>query len=99
MPTCTSRKKEGQDTQRIVIFRCIFLRIVDTWCSLAEQCLHGDEAIALLLERAEDAGHGIDRGGMDVVHEDDSAWPRTSNGTVADDGAIAIGPVACIDRP
>ena len=33
------------------------------------------------------------------MHEDDSAWPRTSNGTVADDGAIAIGPVACIDRP
>ena len=55
--------------------------------------------IPLLLERAEDAGHGIDRGGVDVVHEDDSAWPRTSNGTVADDGAIAIGPVARIDRP
>ena len=93
------RRKEGQDTRKIVIFRCIFLRIIDTWRSLAEQCLYGDKAIALLLERTEDAGHGIHRGGMDVVHEDDSAWPRTSDSTVADDGAIAIGPVACIDRP
>lgn len=77
----------------------ILLRIIGTWCSLAEQCLYGNEAIALLLECAEDAGHGIHRGGVDVVHEDDSAWPRTSDSTVADDGAIAIGPVARIDRP
>ena len=78
---------------------CISLRIISTWCNLAQQRLHGDEAIALLLERAEDAGHGIDRGGVDIVHEDDSAWPRTSNGAIADNGAIAIGPIARIDRP
>ena len=91
------RRKEGQDTRKIVIFRCIFLRIIDTWRSLAEQCLYGDKAIALLLECAEDAGHSIDRGRVNVVHENDSAWPRTSNGTVANNGAIAISPVACID--
>ena len=79
------------------MLRCISLRIISTWCNLAQQRLHGDEAIALLLERAEDAGHSIDRGGVDVVHEDDSAWSRTSNSTVADDRAIAIGPVARID--
>lgn len=33
------------------------------------------------------------------MHEDDGAWPRTSNGAITDDGAVAIGPVTRIDRP